>query len=143
LHTVVAEYSRAFIIIDALDETQVTVRDRKKLLSEILSLQAKTEMSLFATSRFIPEITKEFERSILLEIRANDEDVQKYLDGHISRLPSCVLRNPALQEKIKADIIKAVDGMYVFSNAVGEGITKLTQFTQVSPRTTSSGFVNG
>lgn len=75
MHTVVAEYSRAFIIIDALDETQVTVRDRKKLLSEILSLQAKTEMSLFAILRFIPEITKEFERSILLEIRANDEDV--------------------------------------------------------------------
>lgn len=48
-----------------------------------------------------------------MEIRANDEDVQKYLDGHISRLPSCVLRNPALQEKIKTEIIKAVDGMYV------------------------------
>jgi Cdc6-like AAA superfamily ATPase len=122
LHSVVADYSRAFIIIDALDESQVSDGGRKKLLSEIFTLQAKTEASLFITSRFIPEITKELAGSISLEIRASDEDVQKYLNGHMSRLPSCVSRNPGLQEQIKAEIIKAVNGMYVSSNAIGGDI---------------------
>lgn len=118
LHSVIASYSRAFIIIDALDECQVSNGCRKRLLSEIFSLQDKTGASFFATSRFIPEIMKEFEGSISLEIRASGEDVQRYLDGHMSRLPSFVLRNFGLQEDIKTEIIKAVDGMYVRSHAI-------------------------
>jgi hypothetical protein len=68
LHSVIANYLKAFIIINALDECQVSDGDRRKLLSEIFSLQAKTGASLFGTSRFIPEIIKEFERSILVEV---------------------------------------------------------------------------
>jgi hypothetical protein len=118
LQSTVAEYSRTFIIVDALDEWQVS-GDRKKFLSEIFNLQAKIGASLFATSRFILEIMKEFDgRSTLLEIRANDEDVQRYLDGHMSRLPSFVLRRHDLQEEIKTEIIKAVDGMHVPSYAI-------------------------
>lgn len=118
LHSVVANYSRAFIIIDALDECQVSDGGRKRLLSEIFNLQAKTRANLFATSRFIPEITKEFEGSVLLEIRASSKDVQRYLEGHMSQLPSFVLRSLVLQEEIKTEIIKAVDGMYVPYHAI-------------------------
>jgi len=113
LHSVVTDYSRTFIIIDALDECQVSDGGRKRLLSEIFNFQAKTGTSLFATSRFIPEIMKEFEGCVSLEIYANAEDVQRYLDGHMSQLPSFVSQKLALQEKIKAEIVKAVDGMYV------------------------------
>ena len=112
LHSVVAGFSRAFIIIDALDECQTFDGGRTRLLSEIISLQAKTGANLFATSRFIPEIERECEGRIL-EIRASDEDVRRYLDGHMSRLPKCVSRSLDLREKIKAEIIKATDGMYV------------------------------
>jgi len=112
-HAVVADYSRTFIVVDALDECQVSNGVRSKLLSELFRLQAQTGASLFATSRFIPEIEKEFKGSILLEIRANNEDVQRYLDGHMSRLPSFVSRSSDLKEEIKTEIIKAVDGMYV------------------------------
>jgi len=108
LHSVVADYSKTFIIIDALDECQVS-----RLLSEVFNLQAKTNASLFATSRFIPEIMKKFDGSISLEIRASDEDVQRYLDGHMSQLPSCVQRSHDLQEEIKTEIINTIDGMYV------------------------------
>ena len=111
LHSVVAGFSRAFIVIDALDECQTFDGGRTRLLSEIISLQAKTGANLFATSRFIPEIEKECEGRIL-EIRASDEDVQRYLEGHMSRLPKCVSRSLDLREKIKAEIIKATDGMY-------------------------------
>lgn len=70
LRSTVGDYSRTFIIIDALDEYQVSNEARKEVLSEIFSLQAKTGANLFSTSRFIPEVTKEFEGSISIEIRA-------------------------------------------------------------------------
>jgi len=115
LYSVVADYSKAFIIIDALDECQVSSGDRRRLLSEIFDIQTKSGVNLFVTSRFIPDIKDEFERrgSSLLEIRATDEDVRRYLDDHISQLPSFVLRSLELQENIKTRILKAVDGMYV------------------------------
>jgi len=87
------------------------------LLLELFNLQAKTRANLLTTSRFIPEIIKEFEGSISLEIRARDEDVERYLNGHMSQLLSFVSRNLDLQKEIKTKIISAIDGMYVLSYA--------------------------
>ena len=113
LHSVSVLYSNVFIIIDALDECQVTDGCRAELLGEMFGLQARARARIFATSRFDPEIEKDFEQSISLEIRASDEDVQTYLAGKIARLPSFVSSNPDLQDKIKTTISKTVDGMYV------------------------------
>ena len=111
LQSTMASYSRTFIVIDALDECGTSDGGWRKFLSEIFNLQAKTGASLFATSRFIPNITEEFKGSPSLEIRANDKDVRGYLDGQMSQLRPFVLRNPDLQEEIKAEIVKAVNGM--------------------------------
>jgi hypothetical protein len=120
LHSVMTGYSRAFIIIDALDECRVSDGGRKQLLSEISNLQSRTGVNLFATSRFIPDIVKEFEgRSISLEIRASPEDLRRYLGGHMSSLPSFVLRSPNLQEEVETGIVKAVEGMQVPSHSIG------------------------
>jgi hypothetical protein len=130
-------YARTFIIIDAMDECRVSDGDHRRLLSEIFNLQAKTATSVFATSRMIPEITKEFEGCISLEIRANSNDVRGYLNGKMSRLRPFVLRNPTLQEEIKTDIIEAVDGMWV---SFIRGLRQLI-LAQVSPRAASPGFI--
>jgi Cdc6-like AAA superfamily ATPase len=111
LHSVVTEYSRVFVAIDVLDKCHVSGGSREALVSEILNLQAKTGANLFTTSRFIPDITKKFRGSISLEIRASDADVRRYLDGHVLQLPSCVSRSLPLQEKIKTEIVKVIDGM--------------------------------
>ena len=113
LESVAAMYSRVFIVIDALDECQVSDGCRTRFLLEIFNLQAKCGISFFATSRFIPEIIENFKGSMSLKIRASEEDVRKYLDSHISNLPLFVSRCPDLQEEIKSEIVKAVDGMYV------------------------------
>jgi Cdc6-like AAA superfamily ATPase len=113
LHSIVYNYSKTFIIIDALDECQVSDGGRRMLLSEIFNLQAKTGASFFATSRFIPEIAKEFEGNISLKICASDDDVQRYLNAKMSRLQPFASRNSTLREEIKSKIVKAVDGMYV------------------------------
>ena len=82
--SIMASYSRAFIVIDALDECGISDGGCRRFLSEVFKIQAKTEASLFATSRFIPGITEEFKGNPSLEIRANDGDVRKYLDSHVT-----------------------------------------------------------
>ena len=111
LQSTIQEFSRAFVVIDALDETHV---DRKKMLTELFDIQAKTKLNLFATSRSIPDIEIEFrqnQKSTALEILAQEQDIRRYLESCIPSLPGFVARNSALQEEIKAAIVKTVNGM--------------------------------
>jgi len=89
-----------------------------QLNTKVFSLQAKTEVSLFATSKFIPDIVQQFEGSVSLEVRESSEDVQTYLNGRTSNLPAFVLRSPDLQEEIKTEIRSAVDEMYMPSHII-------------------------
>ncbi|KAH0551173.1 hypothetical protein GP486_007496, partial [Trichoglossum hirsutum] len=118
LHSVIAGYLKTFIVIDALDECQVSDGNCRTFLSEIFNLQAKTGASLFVTSRPIQEIEKEFEgRSVWLEIRANNEDLYRYLNGRIAELSrSGISKYPLLQDKIKSEIVKTANGMFLLAH---------------------------
>jgi hypothetical protein len=111
LHSIIESYSQVFVVVDALDECRDDDGTRKKLLSEIRSLQSQSNVKMMATSRFIPEIEREFEADSRLEVRAIDEDVEQYLDGQMSRLRGFVIRSPTLPQLIKTNITKAADGM--------------------------------
>lgn len=111
LYTVITSYSQVFIIIDALDECQVSHGCRKTFLSEIISLQGKTETKLFTTSRPSLDIKNSFEGYISLDILASDEDIKRYLSGHMSQLPSFVLKKPKLQDEIATQVVQAAQGM--------------------------------
>ncbi|OCK96438.1 uncharacterized protein K441DRAFT_552403, partial [Cenococcum geophilum 1.58] len=117
LEFIVHTYSRTFIIIDALDECQVSEGGRSKFLSEIFNLQTKTGANVFATSRPIPDIVHEFEKqkSISLPVRASNEDIRTYLDPRMSELPLFVQDSPPLQEEIKTAILEAADGMFLLA----------------------------
>lgn len=109
LRAVAALYSRVFVVVDALDECQVSEGCRAPFLTEIFDLQSQSRVSMFATSRFIPDITERFKGSTILEIRARDEDIRQYLDGRISQSGRKLLS--AYCEEVKTEITKAVDGM--------------------------------
>lgn len=113
LKSVIDLYSKVFIVIDALDECQMADGCRMDFLSEVFHLQETCQLSLFATSRHIPDIEEMFDNSMRLEIRASDTDVERYLDGRLSQLPGYVRNSKDLQNEIKSKIIKAIDGMYV------------------------------
>ena len=113
LQSVATLYSRIFICVDALDECQVTDLCLARFTSELFSLQATCGANIFITSRFMPDIMSRFQKSIILEIRASEDDVRRYLDSHILHLTSFNQCNLDLQEEVKTEIIKAVDGMYV------------------------------
>ncbi|KAG4439905.1 hypothetical protein IFR05_004629 [Cadophora sp. M221] len=123
LRAVVGLYSRAFIIIDALDECQTADGCRENLLSRLFDLQGKCKMNLFATSRPISSIEKAFEGKPVLEIRASENDVRRYLHGHMFRLPSFVKRNLGLQEEIETEMIKVVDGMFLLAQLHLDSLT--------------------
>lgn len=111
LQSVVALYSRVFILIDALDECRASDGSRTRFLAEVFKLQARSGANIFATSRFIPDITEVFQNSISLEISATEEDVRRYLQNHMLRLPAFVRRSPELQEEVKSSIVHSVQGM--------------------------------
>ncbi|KAM0130917.1 hypothetical protein ACHAP3_007144 [Botrytis cinerea] len=115
LKSVTDLYSRVFIVIDALDECQMADGCRMDFLSEVFHLQETCQLSLFATSRHIPDIEEMFDNSMRLEIRASDTDVEIYLDGRMSQLPEYVRNSKDLQNEIKSKIIKAIDGMFLLA----------------------------
>jgi Cdc6-like AAA superfamily ATPase len=113
LQSTIQLYSRVFIIIDALDEYYVSNNERqKRLLSAVFGLQDKAQLSLFATSRFISEITSQFRGCIYKEIRAHDDDILSYVNRRIPQLlKSQISKYPQVQEAVRGDVVKAVDGM--------------------------------
>jgi Cdc6-like AAA superfamily ATPase len=128
LHSTIQLYSRVFIVIDALDEYHVSNNEGlNRLLSEVFSLQDQTGVNLFATSRSISEITSQFDGCICKEIRAQDSDILRYINGRIPKLlRSHISKYPQVQDTIRNDILKAVDGMYVHTSVRAESLAKLT-----------------
>ena len=108
LHSVISTYSDVFIVIDALDECESTCRTR--VLDELSKIRAGSGANVFATSR-PTEINGLFEGGSFLEIQAHEDDVRRYLDGNMFRLPGFVSRNTALQEEIMTVISRHVQGM--------------------------------
>lgn len=116
VRTVASLFSRVFVVVDALDEYQASDGCRESFISELFNLQTHSTTSIFATSRFVPEVTSKFDKCTILEIRANDDDVKRYLEVHMKGLPSFAQLDRQLQEEVKTGISEAADGMYVLSN---------------------------
>ncbi|CAI0650564.1 unnamed protein product [Colletotrichum noveboracense] len=112
LQSVTSQFTRVYILVDALDEFG---EDRGILLKSILSVQETENVNIFTTSRHIPEIEIYFNEATSIEIRATDEDVMRFLDGRMSRLPSAARKSRELQGEIKHSIVEAVQGMFLLA----------------------------
>lgn len=104
-------YSKVHIVLDGLDKCSDSDGTRSKLLAKLRSLQTKNDISLMATSRFVPKVVQFFKGFPMLEIQATDADVKQFVAGQINRLPHCVQRNISLQVEIQDRIVQAVDGI--------------------------------
>lgn len=74
--SIVHGFSRAFIVMDALDECTNMSKTISMLLKEIAKLQVQQNICFFVTSSFVPDILAEFGGAATLEIQATDADVQ-------------------------------------------------------------------
>ena len=104
-------YSTVYLIVDALDECTSANGTRRGLIDAMHSLLADQNIHLLFTSRFIPEIAQNFHLDSMLEVRASEEDVGRYIQGQIHRLPSFVQRDEDFQRIIGKKVVEAVDGM--------------------------------
>jgi hypothetical protein len=123
LFSVVVHYSRAFIVVDALDECGISNSGLNQFLASTFNLQAKTRANIFATSRINNDIAKLFNSALSLQIRATNKDVESYLDAQMSLLQSDIMDNE-LRDQVKKQVVSAVDGMYA-NNPIKHGIETL------------------
>lgn len=110
LSLVCSNYETVFIIIDALDECQGD-DGCTELVKRLQQLQTHMDIRTLFTSRSIPAIMKQFEGVTQLEVRASKEDVLRYVDGQLPRLPKCIQKDKTLQSEVVAEIVEAADGM--------------------------------
>ena len=89
-HAVAALYKDGvFVIVDALDECQMSDNVRSKFTETLLHLQSKgNNVSLLATSLPVPDIVKAFDGYSCLEIVERKDDIEQYLRN---RMPSLYL----------------------------------------------------
>lgn len=118
LNTAMALYERVFLVIDALDEHKT--ENRTRLLTEIFKLQKDFRLNVLATLRPIQELLSSFEESgptlHVLEIRAREDDIHKFLDSKLKTNLHFLGRRPEqtrlmIQKEIKLNISQAADGM--------------------------------
>ena len=108
--------SKAYIVVDALDESDEG-QTRAEFLAELQRLLP--DIRLLVTSRHSVSIENAFENDARLEIRANDEDVERYLRGRIRKEPRLlphVKTDPTLEQQIITIIIDRAQGMSVTLN---------------------------
>ena len=104
-------WSRIFIIVDALDECSEKDATRQRLVEGLLSLQGSKRINILVTSRPIPSILCDFEVWERLGIRASSADIQDYLLGQMDRFSKRVVVGKDLQAQIISTIVDAADGM--------------------------------
>lgn len=80
LRSVMASYSRVYIIFDALDECDTDCL--RKLLSEISNLRHQHPINTFATSRLV-ETSGPLEPDVIVEIIAHEGDIRKHLHNKL------------------------------------------------------------
>jgi hypothetical protein len=110
LRSAITEWSKVYFVVDALDEYS---EDQRRILLEQLASMGPT-VSLMLTSR--PHLVLDDSLTIheTLEIRAREDDIQKYVDAQIglsSRLSKHVGTRPELRGEIQSKISGTVDGM--------------------------------
>ncbi len=93
--TVLKDYDRAFVVLDAKDESPVTSsRILNKLLEMLDLLSDCTALSIAATSRDPP--LRSLSHSELVIIKAQETDMRRYVRA-------CMLSSEALQDVIDTD----------------------------------------
>lgn len=123
LRSVLSSCTRAFVIIDALDECPISDGGRSvrhPFIRQLVRLQDEG-FKILATSRPDQEIAVYFEGVTSLEIQASTEDIQHYVDMRLGDLPLFVRKRPNLQHVIKDTITELAKEMYDICTSLREG----------------------
>ncbi|KAI1847677.1 hypothetical protein JX265_013937 [Neoarthrinium moseri] len=118
LSRAVSRYERAFVALDALDECTIESQCRTKILSDILDIQAKSNMNILATSRMHDDIAGLLTRqnTTTLSIIAQDEDMVSVLRSRIKTYDQ-KLYDDDFCNLLVSKIVRVAEGMRLLSSA--------------------------
>ncbi|PKK46058.1 hypothetical protein CI102_9102 [Trichoderma harzianum] len=143
LQDLFSRFARVNLIVDAIDE--LTNEVRRPLIYDLLKLHGHSDVSLFVTSRGIPEIQRLFETCkayTSLEVRSSDEDIRNFLRDNIFQLPNFVARSPKLQNEVINSVTNASAGMFLLAELYLKSLANIISVgslrTRVSNLTTGS-----
>jgi hypothetical protein len=110
LRAAIGDYLKVYIIVDAIDEY---LEAQRQILLEYLVMMGST-VNLMITSR--PHIRPDgcLPNLEALEIRANEDDIRRYVEGQIQKsswLSKHVRSRADLREEILSTVTHTVDGM--------------------------------
>ncbi|RAL65362.1 hypothetical protein DID88_000930 [Monilinia fructigena] len=132
LHSLISEFTRLYLVVDALDECDETKKIRTDLIHELRALPSNTHVLL--TSRRLGDIEEKLSGYPHLEIRASDNDVQKYLEARIDReeniLKFCK-KDPTLRKTIVGKIAEKAHGMFLLVHLHIEAIASELKISRV------------
>ena len=114
LRSQVERFDVVFIVIDALDECPEFDQIRKSFLTEVRRLLPR--IRLMVTSRQLPSIEGAFKLDTRLEIRAQDQDVRKFIQsqmGQRDELVDILEGHDDLQASITTILVEKTNGMLV------------------------------
>ncbi len=110
LQHVAGAFSKAFVIVDALDEC--VGMEWSPLVSELRGLQALCPaLRLMLTFRPHVTIADEMAEAAILNIRANPSDMEHYVAMQLWRLSKHVTETTELRREVVTGIVDAADGM--------------------------------
>jgi hypothetical protein len=110
LSSSIKEFSKVFVIVDAMDEYPEI--QREVLLPHLAAMGSNVNLMITSRPNISPESS--FPELKILDIQAALEDIQGYIDAQIKlspRLSKHVQKQPKLREEIHAKITDAADGM--------------------------------
>ena len=110
LQSLMTSYSRVFIILDAVDEGED--QHLTAFFSETFALQEQFAANIMVTTRpaVSERIMNMFKKATEIVISAKNEDVEMYVEEHMSDLPGWATEGN-LQDEIKKKMVECVDGM--------------------------------
>ncbi|KAJ7725117.1 ankyrin repeat-containing domain protein [Mycena olivaceomarginata] len=112
--SIIATYSKVYLIIDAFDEYP---EDGRHVLERFLTT-VEDKVNIMITSRPHIRLDSSFSDLLTVDIRATDNDIGRYVDMQISKsaqLSKNVRAQPILHNEIRTEIINSAEGMFLLA----------------------------
>lgn len=114
LRSQVKKLGEVFIVIDALDECPEIDQTRRLFLVQVRGLLPKAR--LMVTSRDVPSIQNMFKHDTRLDIRAQGEDIRKFINSQMEQRDGLVALLEGyddVKKYITASVLEKTNGMLV------------------------------
>ncbi|KAJ7453166.1 hypothetical protein FB451DRAFT_1565719 [Mycena latifolia] len=124
LWSIISEFSKVFIVVDAVDE--YPEQHRHILLRHLSSLTEGSTVKLMLTSRPHLNIKQVIGNLETLEIFATEDDIRRHVDAEIlksSHLSKHIENRPDLREEIHEVIVRRSDGMFLLTKLHIDSLT--------------------